>query len=275
MPGAEGEAAPRAVALHSAEIPCEVCGRSTPHRIVHIDRGGKGTLPERRKTVRGLARCRVCDTTHPFSIPAPPPTVKVTEILSDGVRSQRRLIELPVQRRVQVGTGLPGSEVAVVVRAIDLHDRHRASEARAHEISTVWVERERDPSIPVSIIEGRHTRSIRMPVRKGVSFEVGSVLRIDGVEIRVVRIRARGNNFERPGLPFLSEEIQRLYGRRNVRPPAGSRPWSRERESPDSRASSTSRSARSRSSPGANRNRSSPRARTALSGATDHSSAPS
>ena len=276
-PNAAAEDAATAIptlGLHSATLPCDVCGRATPHRILHLRRGPQ-TAHGAPSGVHGVARCRVCHSVRPFSIGNPEAAVVVPVVVSDGPRSRRVTTELPAHRRLQVGSGVPDSEVPWIVRGIDRHDGRRVSEARSEEIATLWVERDRGPTVPLSIIEGRRTRSLKLATRPEAAFTVGDVLRVDEVEVRVVRIRARGVNWQRPGDRFAAPEIQRLYARRNVRPPAGNRPWSRDRDTPVSRDSSTSRSARSRSSPGVSRNRAVPRRRTALSGATVHRSCPS
>lgn len=266
---------PPSLGLHAASLPCETCGTVRPHRIVHLSRGpragGQGPATGRH----GIARCRVCGSVHAFVIGNPAGSVSVSVVVSDGARSERIRTELPTHRRIQVGSGVPESGAPWIVRGIDRQDGRRVPEARSEEIATLWVERDRGPTVALSIIEGRRTRSITLSARPEAEFAVGDILRVDREEVRVVRIRARGVNWERPGKRFEAREIQRVYARRSVRPPAGKRPWSRERDRPVSRESSASRSARSRSSPGVSRNRAVPRRQTALSGATVHRSRPS
>lgn len=257
---AQGGSAP---ALHSSALLCDTCGKVTPHRILHLQRGVALPGEARPRSVQGIARCRVCGTVHPFQTRPPERSVAVTEVLSDGPRSTRRRIEIPIGRKVQVGTGVPGSDVRVTVRAIDRRDGRRVSEARAEDVGTVWVERDTAPRVRVSIIEGRRTSTTTLAVEPETAFEVGQTLALGGVELTVTMLRARGESWRRPGDRFRSAEIQRLYARRAFTPPAGRRDWSTERETPVSRASSTSRSARSRSSPGVKRKRTVPRARTA------------
>ncbi len=262
-------------ALHAAELVCDVCGRRTPHRILHLARPPVGAATPKVRSLTGVARCRACETVHPFSTEPPAAMRPIALVVSEGPRSHRKTIELPARHRVQVGTGVVASEPGLVVRAIERPDGRRVPEARSEQIATIWAERDRGPELAVSIIEGRTTRSMRLAVARGARFEVGGVLTIAARSIRIDRIRARGVNWDRPGESFDVEEIQRIYGRRTFKPPAGSIPWSRERESPVSRESSISRSERSRSSPGVKRTTGSPRARTALGGATVHRSDPS
>lgn len=250
---ASDEAATGAPALHASALLCEVCGRVTPHRILHLQReAGRGPAHPPR-SVTGVARCRVCQTIHPFATRPASRPVEVLEVLSDGPRSTRRTIALPHGRRVQVGSGVPGSDVPVTVRAIDRKDGRRVPEAHTEEIATVWVEREGPPVVRVSLIEGRRTSTTTLSLQGDPSFEVGQSLRVNGVECTVSAMRARGANWKRPGDRFAASEIQRLYVRRAFSPPAGRRDWRSERERPVSRESSTSRAGRSRSSPGVRR----------------------
>ncbi len=254
---------PPAPALHSSALACEVCGRVTPHRILHLQRetGRSGARPPR--SVHGVARCRVCDTVHPFSTRPRGRSVEVLEVLSEGARSTRRRIVVPFGRKIQVGSGVPDSDIPVMVRAIDRRDGRRVAEARAEEVGTLWVEREKPPLLRVSIIEGRRTTTTTIPVKGDPVFEVGQSFHLNGVELTIGMLRGRGLSWRRPGDRLRVSEIQRLYARRAFTPPAGRRDWRSVRESPVSRASSTSRSALSRSSPGVRRKRTVPRARTA------------
>ena len=196
-------------------------------------------------------------------------------IESMGGASERTRIELPSHRRLQVGSGLPDSPHPVVIRRIDGHDGRRVTAARTDEVDTLWVTRDVGAVVPVSIVEGRRTRPGRLVTPRGTPYAVGDRFSLEGLRLEIVALRARGQTWRRPGDTFPAEEVARIYGRRTEIPPAGRSDWSRSRETPSSRASSTSRIPRSRSSPGTTRHRTSPRARTAVGGAHDHRSSPS
>ncbi|MEM0129167.1 MAG: HVO_0476 family zinc finger protein [Thermoplasmata archaeon] len=240
---------PGLAALHSAEIWCEVCGRRTPHRIVHLPRQGPG-LP---RSLSGVARCRRCGSVHPFRVPRAEPPLALPVVLSDGPRSSRVSVDLSPGTPLRVGEVLPGLRPRAIVRAIERADRRRIPMARADAVATVWAEVDTGPVLRIAIVEGRTTRSARLPLPGGSEVEVGQRVRVGGVEIVLERIRARGHTHDRPGERFAIEEVERAYGRRIVIPPAGRRAWSAGRERPVSRASSRSRSGRSRSSPGERR----------------------
>lgn len=251
------------VAIHASTLFCEACGRVTAHRILHVSREGALRAGAKPRSLRGIARCRVCGVTHRFETPVAGRSVWVPEILSEGPRSVRRSVELPAGRKLLVGSGVPGSDPPVRIRAIDRRDGRRVSEAVAEEIATLWVERQAPPQVRVSLLEGRRTTTVLLPVPSDASFGVGETIRVGALEVNVRMIRARGETWRRPGDRFPFQEIQRLYARRTAIPPAGRRAWSAERVRPVSRASSTSRSPRSRSSPGVRRRRTEPRARRA------------
>jgi uncharacterized Zn finger protein len=259
---------PAALPLGSASLPCENCGRETPHRILRLDRGSRPT-----GRIQGVARCRLCHWTHAFSSEAPA-QVEVSQILSMGGVSERSRISLPTRRRLQVGSGLPGSDRTLRIQRIDTRDGRQTAQASSDEIATVWVVRDLGASVAVSIVEGRETRSARLNVPRGTRYTVGERVTVEGTRLDIVALRAKGRTWRRPGDSFVAEEVQRIYGRRTSIPPAGRRDWRSVRERPTSFASSTSRSARSRSSPGTRRTRTAPRARTALGGATVHRSSP-
>jgi len=266
-PPSSREVVPR---VFAATLFCEMCGGSTPHRILRMD-------PPRRSgggPVRGTARCRVCQWTHRFESRSPG-RVEVARIVSAGRLSERSRIELPAHSHLQVGSRIPGSDEPLLIRRIDTRAGARVKSASTDDVATLWVVRDEGAVVPVSIVEGRFTHATRLVVPPDTLFEVGGSCTADGTPLDIVALRARGTTWRRPGDRFAARDVQRLYGRRTESPPAGRRDWRTERESPRSFASSTSRSPRSRSSPGVRRTRTSPRARTASGGATVHRSSPS
>lgn len=255
--------------LGSATLYCERCGTVTEHRIFHV-RGGR-VAPT--GGFAGVARCRECRWTHPFeAVPESRSALEV--IVSEGGRSTRRSFSLQAPRPIEVGAALPEYPERVVVRRIDTIAGRSVPRASAQEVATVWATRDVGAVVKVSQIVGARTVPGRLVVPPETVFEVGTEFRLDGERLQVVGLRARGRTWRRPGDRFRAQEVQRVYGRRTVSPPAGSRDWRRGRGSPSSRTSSASRVSRSRSSPGVRRNRSSPRARTDRSGATVHRSSP-
>ena len=101
-PAAPEGSRPAAPGVHAATILCEVCGKETPHRIVHLD-------PAQRRVVSGLARCRECRTTHPFRIGAPA-LHDLFEIVSDGPASTRILRKIPALETLTLGERFPGRD---------------------------------------------------------------------------------------------------------------------------------------------------------------------
>ncbi len=255
------------VRVHAAELRCDSCDRLTPHRILHVDRAGRRP----NAPTRGIARCRTCGLVHPFTS-SPPAAVQVAEIVSEGPASTRRRVPLPAGRRLQVGSGVPESDVPVVIRKIEDRRGRSVGEARSEEIRTLWVTRDIGAIVPVSIVEGRRTRPARLVVPPETPLVVGERIRIEETEIVIAGLRARGRSWRKPGDAFPAGEVVRLYGRRNVMPPAGNSDWISERDTPRSRASPDSRSGRSRSSPGVMRKRRPPRGANDEGGATVQSS---
>jgi uncharacterized Zn finger protein len=256
-------------AIAAADLYCESCDRETPHRVLRV-------LPGRatKGVVRGIARCRVCQWTHPFESRGEA-TDEVALVLSDGGRSAASRIRLPAHRRVLVGSGLAGQDPRVRVRRIDRTDGTSVPEARAEEIATVWATREPDPFVKVSIVQGRRTVTDRLPVPRPTEFEVGARVLLDRRPLWIAALRARGHTWRRVGDRFPSDEVNRLYLRTTEIPPAGSNDWSVDRGSSSDSERDRSTDARSRSSPGRTRTRTSPRARTADSGAAVHRRRPS
>jgi len=255
--------------VFAATLFCEMCNGLTPHRILRMDPTRRsGTGP-----VGGTARCRVCQWTHRFESRSPE-RVEVAQIVSAGRTSARSRVQLPAHIQVEVGSAVPGTDEPYRVRRIDTNDGRRVISASTDDVATLWVVRDEGAVVPVSIVEGRFTRAVRLVVPRGTVFAVGTRVTAQGTPLDIVALRARGRTWRLDGDAFPAEEVQRVYGRRTERPPAGSRDWSRGRDSPSSFESSTSRSARSRSSPGVRRTRTSPSARTAEGGATVHRSSP-
>ncbi len=264
---AEREEAATAATLGAAVVYCDTCGKETPHRILRLDRTGGGG----RRALSGIARCRACRWTHPF-VSAGPDRAEVEAIVSAGAVSEHRVLELPATEPLEVGSPLPGLRPEARIRKLDLREGGQAAEAPAREVRTVWAVETASELLRVAVLSGARSTTERVPRSAGLRLSVGSSLRLPSGPVTIVALRAHGHTWRRAGDTFPAEVVQVVYGRRTVRPPAGRSPWRRERGTPSSRASSTSRAARSRSSPGPSRNRTDPRARTAAGGATDRNS---
>jgi uncharacterized Zn finger protein len=268
--GAPGPPARGAVRLSTVSLWCETCGRETPHRVVRL----RGGAPGPGGRVAGVARCRECRWTHPFES-APSPEVEVSLLVSDGERTESTTVRLPPTRRLALGETFPGPAGPVTIRKLDPRSGPPVRAAPASEVATVWATRGTGAVVRVSVVEGSRTRPARLVAPPDRTLSVGDRMTVDGVPILVVGLRARGHTWRREGDGFPAAEVQRLYGRRTDRPPAGRSDWSSGRGTPRSRESSTSRFDRSRSSPGVRKARTRPWARTADSGATVHRSADS
>lgn len=257
--------------IHSGTLYCENCGKSTEHRILAVPRRASGSAPT---SLSGVARCRICHWTHPFRS-ARSARVVFDEILSEGPRSARRTRSMAPDDLVEVGIRLPGVYPPLRVLRIDRRDGSRPAAAVARAIATLWVARDDGAVVPVSFVEGRRTRSVRLSYDPTQRLEVGATLESEGRSYRIAGLRARGQTWRLEGDGFPAGEVDRVYAKRTLSPPAGNIAWSRDRGSPNLSASSISRSARVRSSPGRSRARSSPRRSSALGGATLHNRDPS
>lgn len=257
---------PTPTRLRGGLIHCENCARETLHRIVKV------TDPQARR-IEGLARCNDCRWTHPFSTQRAE-LRSIRQIVSDGPRSIATSLRRPSKERLEVGHRVPDSNPAVRILRIDTRTGHRVSSEIVDRISAIWVTPDEGAAVPVSIVEERRTRPARIVVPPQTFLTVGGEIQVEGDRLFIAGLRARGRTWRREDDGFEAREVQRIYARRTSMPPAGSSDWSRDRGTPRSRASATSRSSRSRSSPGVNRNRTFPRARTAGGGATVHKEAP-
>lgn len=267
-PTAPTESTPTPFRISAASLFCDACGRVTTHRVVRWDRTRSGAGRS------GVARCRECQWTHRFAV-HPVEEVEVDLITSRGAISSREKLRLPGSVELVVGADLPGSRPPMRVHRIDLRHGGSAPRAAAALAGSVWVSPHLPPSVPVSILEGARTRTTRWSPGPGIEVGVGETVQVDGLRLRVVALRVRGRTYRRAGDRFAARDVDRLYGRRTVSPPAGRADWSQDRETPRSRTRSFSRSPRSRSGPGATSMRRVPRARTAEGGATVHSFSPS
>jgi uncharacterized Zn finger protein len=256
--------------IRAASLFCDHCGETTPHRILRLD--PRGRAPQAR--IRGVARCRVCRFTHPFES-LPEARVDLAMIVSEGATSRRGLVSLPGSRKLQVGSGVPEAEEPLTIRRIDDRTGRPRSHALAREAATLWVTRDTGAVVAVSVVEGRRTHSTQLTLPHGTRLAVGDELSLEEGTVEIVGLRARRQTWRRPGDGFSADEVDRVYARRASMPPAGKRPWSRERGMPSSRASSTSTASRARSTPGTRSARIVPRARIALGGATVQSDSPS
>jgi len=254
-----------APAVHAAELPCEVCGRETPHRLLHLN---PGATPLR---FSGIARCQECRTTHPFQSEAPR-SVAVRVVLSDGPSSHRVVRELPRGRILAVGELLPGNGPTARIHRIERRDGSSPPTVPTEAALTVWATVDRGAVVPVSVVDGPRTEPHRLLLPPSTLLRVGDPLKVDGLPLTISGLRARHQTWSYPGDAFPASSVERVYARRYVRPPAGSIGWSTPRDKPISRARATSTSGRARSSPGERTARSSPRARSASGGATPHSS---
>jgi uncharacterized Zn finger protein len=240
--------------LRSVSLPCENCGRTTSHRVLRWDpRGKRATVP-----LSGIARCQECRWTHPFTQPTTP-VVEIALVVSEGEKSRRERVQVPAHRRLQVGSRLPGGTGAFLIHRIDTRSRESVTHSTTDDVATVWVTPEGETAVAVSIVERAQTRPVRWVVPTPTEVAVGDELRVDGTDVVVVALRARGHTWRLFGDRFVASDIQRVYARRREMPPAGSSDWSRVRVRPSSRESSTSIASRSRSSPGTRTARTAPR----------------
>ncbi len=162
-----------------------------------------------------------------------------------------------------------------VIHRIELSGQRSVARAAAGVVECLWLTADRPAHVPVSIIEGRRTRSLRWTPPEGTRIGVGDDLTLDGATYLVSGIRTGGRTLRRFSGPIEARSIDRVYARRTWNPPAGSSDWSSSREIPSSRASSRSRSFRDRSSSGASRTRRPPAERSASGGAATHRGSPS
>jgi uncharacterized Zn finger protein len=257
----------RARSVHAAEVFCDTCGEPTEHRILRVDpASASGAL-------QGVARCRVCRTTHPFRV-RPAPAVDVAVVRSDGPRSAPMRVRIPRSAVLRIGDELPGAAERLRIVRLDRPNGSAARSAGPAEIATAWVSPWFAGRIPVSIVEGRRTRSLPVEFDPAGSLGVGRPVEVEGRPYVVSALRARGHTWRHEGDAFATAEVTRLYVRRAEMPPAGNRAWSRDLGSSRDWDSSTSTSARRRSSPGVTTARTRPRARSADGGATDQSDSP-
>lgn len=234
----------RTPAVRSILLECTVCGTETRHRVLRWSNRGEH--------VEGRARCATCGWTHPFSS-APAAALERTVIVSEGTRSRRGVRTFPPGTLVAVGEPLEGASPPLRVTRLEGPEGRTAPRFSIQEVRTIWTVPDRGPEVEVSWIEGRVTRSFTWSPPEGAVVTVGALQAFEPGEAYVIGFRAAGRTWRRPGDARPAREVDRVYARRIARPPAGSRPWRSERETPRSRASSISRSARSRSGPGVRR----------------------
>jgi uncharacterized Zn finger protein len=260
---------PASTRLLAATLFCDNCGRSTPHRILRLDR----TTRTGSGRIRGVARCRDCRFTHPFES-VPEERGEVALIVSAGPRSEHTRVSLPRWRKLQVGTGLPESALPLTIRRLEAKSGRAVTSGLVGDVTTVWATRDEGAIVLVSVVEGRRTESIRLPLPHGTRLRVGAELHLEEMTVEIVGLRARGHTWRRIDDEFPADEVDRVYSRRISSPPAGNSPWRRVRVSPSSRASSTSTRSRSRSTPGTRTTRTLPRTRIAVGGAAVQSESP-
>jgi uncharacterized Zn finger protein len=229
----------RSSPVGAASIFCDVCQEATPHRILSL----RGPRPAAGSALSGIARCQRCRLTHPFGSPARRPCT-VRAIVSEGPVSRSLELRLPAAREVGIGGKVLFGREQFVVRRIELAGQRSAAVARPEEIACLWVTNDRGFHVPISIVEGRRTRSIRWTPPGGARVGVGDSLSLDGNQYIVTGIRSGGRTLRRASGSVDASSIERIYVRRTWNPPAGSSDWSRSRETPSSRESSRSRSLR-------------------------------
>ncbi len=261
-PSAPEPVSVRADDVRAARLRCEVCGRVTVHRILHWDRGRQASRVRRE----GVARCRECGATHPFEV-RPVAETEFDLIVSRGAGSERLRVKRPSSDRLEVGQEFPDLDPPLSIRRIVRSSGVAVAEASVAEVASVWVVPALEVRLRVSVVEGARTRSAEWVVAPDTEISIGQEFDVEDGRVRVVALRAQGRTWRFADVRFPAREVQRVYGRRTERPPAGRRDWRRGRGTLRSRASVRSTSERSRSSPGVRRTRTSPSRRTAGGGA--------
>jgi uncharacterized Zn finger protein len=199
--------------VHAATLFCDVCGEETPHRIVRMD-------PAAGKAVSGLARCRTCHTTHRFQTRASRQHV-LSEIVSDGAKSQRRVRSLAADEQLAVGERMPDRTPSARIHKLDRLDGRSVRTAPAREIRTVWLTPDEGAVLKVSLVDGRRTSSARITLPSETRIAVGALLTVDGRSWHISGMRANGRTWRHPEDAFPARQVQRVYARRYARPPAG------------------------------------------------------
>jgi uncharacterized Zn finger protein len=103
------------------------------------------------------------------------------------------------------------------------------------------------------MVDGRRTTATRLTLPPDTLLVVGGPVTVEGRTWHISALRAKGKTWRHLDDAFAAKFVERLYARRYEIPPEGNNDWSRSRERPVARTSSTSRSARSRSGPGVSR----------------------
>jgi uncharacterized Zn finger protein len=258
----------RGSSLHAAVIACELCGRETSHRVLHVEPGASPTR------LTGVARCQECRSIHRFDI-ATPRNVELRLVISEGPTSRVVRHPIAVGEPLRVGGTLRREELELQIHRIEVSGGGAVPSARAELVKTLWATVDHGAVVPVSIVEGRRTIPYRLTLPPDEPLTVGRRLEVQGESYTIAGLRARQRTWRVSGDSFPAREVARVYARRIWSPPEGSSGWSSPRESPSSRASSVSAAARSRSSPGPTMARRVPRARSASGGAAHQSSSDS
>ncbi|MCI4357032.1 MAG: hypothetical protein L3K18_07830 [Thermoplasmata archaeon] len=176
--------------------------------------------PGTGKGVSGLARCRTCHTTHRFQTPTRRQHV-LAEIVSDGATSQRKVRSLPADEQLTVGERMPERAAPALIHKLDRLDGRSVRTAMAREVRTVWLTPDEGAVVKFSLVDGRRTSSARITISPETRIVVGALITVDGRKWHISGMRANGRTWRHPEDSFPASQVQRVYARRNTRPPAG------------------------------------------------------
>ncbi len=150
--------------------------------------------------------------------------VPVRVIVSVGDKSIR--IRTLLSGVIRVGDELvmddeaSGEAYPVQISSIEVGDKRKES-AQVEEIKTIWARAISEVVVKIAISHRETTESIEMKVPGDREFVIGEKIRVDGRELKIIRIKIRDSGFKsRKGVAIKASDIRRIYaesGQKEIR----------------------------------------------------------
>lgn len=148
---------------------------------------------EEQEVVRAAAsgwtlRCAACRHVH--AAPAPPGerTVTVPVVLADGATSRPTRIQVPLDGAVAVGDEFEAEGHRIRVTALERTDGAAATSAAGRDLRSLSAKVYDTLSLRLSLNEGERTRSFRLEVEPERRLEVGELLEVEGLQLRIASL---------------------------------------------------------------------------------------
>jgi uncharacterized Zn finger protein len=185
--------------MSNEQIFCPACGAETEHSLI-------------KSGQERLMRCSACGEAHPVQRERER-LADVKVIVNRGDESRPYQIRLGAKDELCVGMELLVDDEhhdVVITQIASIETDRRVEAAPAGEIKTVWARAIDQVDVKLSVYRKGRTQSLKLPASGEDTFELGEIMKADGLMFEVTKIKLRGEGFADSAM---AKDILRVWGR--------------------------------------------------------------